>query len=291
MPPSDKGTLRNMSEGALILQLWQLNVYGNECMKLDWSILPLQLRNHHCFLTNWPDNQDWKALFVEQDVSSVDMDQWWLFGQHLIASTIRHGQLFLHMMRMNIKTMMVSSSPTWDMSWSLSAIPGIFNPERGWCLISDLYQFTAVNTRFQSLRLVHTGDSGPSSAGRDGAHRRPGAKRPRISSHCSSPYVTTVTPCVVVVVTTMPIAVTTVAHVATAMVEPQSMTISTLPMPVAHEYQGYLNQEHSLSLPISPHTSLGTQQQHWTGMPFSTPQLDTMHICDDAYQAVTDAST
>ena len=187
--------------------------------------------------------------------------------------------------------MMVSSSQTWDMSWSLSAIPGIFSPERGWCLISDLYQFTAVNTRFQSLRLVHTGDSGPSSAGCDGAHRRPGAKRPRISSHCSSPYVTTVTPCVVVVVTTMPIAVTTVAHVATAMVEPQSMTISTLPMPVAHEYQGYLNQEHSLSLPISPHTSLGTQQQHWTGMPFSTPQLDTMQICDDAYQAVTDAST
>ena len=77
-----------------------------------------------------------------------------IFGQHLIASIIQHGQLFLHMMRTNIKMMMVSSSQTWDVSWSLSMIPGIFSPKRGWCLISDLYQFTAANTRFQSPRLV-----------------------------------------------------------------------------------------------------------------------------------------
>ena len=60
------------------MQLWQLKVYGSERKKLDWSILPLQLRNHHCFLTNWPNDQDWKALFVEQDVSSIDTDQWWV---------------------------------------------------------------------------------------------------------------------------------------------------------------------------------------------------------------------
>ena len=75
-------------------------------------------------------------------------------------------------------------------------------------------------------------------------------------------------------------------HVAAELAEPRLMIISTLPMPAAREYQGYLNQEHSLLLPISLLTSLGTQQQHWTGMPFSTPQLDTMQIGDDAYQAV-----